>query len=486
MKKSTLFKLIKSLSKSEKRYFRLFAQHHKNDNNFLLLFDAIDKQAVYNEEDIRIQFEGQVFIRQLHVTKNYLSRLILKSLRNYHSKASKEAEIHDLLRDAEILFEKELFDHCWQQLGKAEGLARQYEKQSLVLLVKGWQRRVLLAQAGTGKSFAALNPLIAQEKETLVHLNQYNQLFDLTVNLYDRINETEGGSVEIVLANPMLQTEAYPDSIHSQILFHYIRQACYYFSGDLRQANREVDAQIVLLEKRPELIRDNPSSYLTSINNKIGLCLHTKHYGYIPALLEKIRKIPTTSGLPGQSAFLIKPLLHTYNVELEMYRDLGNVEEGLALIEPVDAFLQAHSHKIPDDFHLLFHYQFAYLFFLKGDFKQALRRNNRILAGKFDSIRRDMLSYSRFLNLIIHYELGNLIVLRYAVESTRRFLRKRRKLQTFEKILLKLFSKLSTSPIAKHPGLFRNVSDKLFADDPNRRTEVLDYLDFEKWIEGKA
>ncbi len=46
-----LFQLIKELSKSEKRYIKLnLTQHQKEDNNMLTLFDAIERQEVYNEK----------------------------------------------------------------------------------------------------------------------------------------------------------------------------------------------------------------------------------------------------------------------------------------------------------------------------------------------------------------------------------------------------------------------------------------------------
>ncbi len=47
-----LFQLIKSLNKSEKRYFNLYASRHTigEKNNYVILFEAIDKQIEYDEE----------------------------------------------------------------------------------------------------------------------------------------------------------------------------------------------------------------------------------------------------------------------------------------------------------------------------------------------------------------------------------------------------------------------------------------------------
>jgi hypothetical protein len=48
-----LHDLIKSLTKSEKRFFKLHSSLQAGDKNYLRIFDAIDKQKVYDEEASR-------------------------------------------------------------------------------------------------------------------------------------------------------------------------------------------------------------------------------------------------------------------------------------------------------------------------------------------------------------------------------------------------------------------------------------------------
>lgn len=73
-----LFRLVKSMSKSEKRYFKLFASMQGKNKKYLLLFDAIDRQGVYNESALKEELKQEKFVRQLAVTKGYLYNLILK------------------------------------------------------------------------------------------------------------------------------------------------------------------------------------------------------------------------------------------------------------------------------------------------------------------------------------------------------------------------------------------------------------------------
>ncbi|MDQ3021512.1 MAG: hypothetical protein M3R36_13225 [Bacteroidota bacterium] len=78
-----LFQLIKSLTQSEKRFFKVYASLHHikgDENKYFKLFNAIDKQKIYDEELIRKQFGNEKFLKQLFVVKNYLYHTILKSL----------------------------------------------------------------------------------------------------------------------------------------------------------------------------------------------------------------------------------------------------------------------------------------------------------------------------------------------------------------------------------------------------------------------
>ena len=66
--------LIKNLSMSEKRYFKIFSSRHviAGENNYIRLFDAIEKQEEYNEPKIKTTFGKEKFITHLPSEKHYL------------------------------------------------------------------------------------------------------------------------------------------------------------------------------------------------------------------------------------------------------------------------------------------------------------------------------------------------------------------------------------------------------------------------------
>ena len=113
MKPSTeLFSLIQSLTKSEKRFFKLNSSLQSGDKNYLKLFDYIEKQSSYKEEELKKYFEKERFIQHLPSEKNHLYKLILKSLRSYYSDQSVKSQLKEEIKNIEILYKKALYKEC--------------------------------------------------------------------------------------------------------------------------------------------------------------------------------------------------------------------------------------------------------------------------------------------------------------------------------------------------------------------------------------
>ncbi|MBK6998254.1 MAG: hypothetical protein IPH31_26490 [Lewinellaceae bacterium] len=149
MKKNDLHQLIHSLTKSEKRYFKLQSQRQTAEGNYLRIFEILEKQTVFDEKALREKLDGATFLTQLHVTKNYLREKILESLRSYYSQLSQDAKVKDLLRNVEILFLKELFEQAADELQRAESLANEYELHTAQIEVSRWKRKLEQAQLPT-------------------------------------------------------------------------------------------------------------------------------------------------------------------------------------------------------------------------------------------------------------------------------------------------------------------------------------------------
>ena len=120
-----LHELIKNLSQTEKRYFKLLAKQQTpgKKNDYIKLFEEIDKQDVFDEEKIKEIFKGTSIEKRYASLKKYLYELVIKSLTFYNSDTLSSIKLRRMLDAAEILYKKGLYHQAHRKLVKAESLA---------------------------------------------------------------------------------------------------------------------------------------------------------------------------------------------------------------------------------------------------------------------------------------------------------------------------------------------------------------------------
>ncbi len=480
-KKGSIFTLIKSLKPSEKRHFKLYASSLNVASNYLQLFDAIDNQPIYDENKIKQLFKGKTFIKQLHVTKNYLSKLILKSLRIYHHKISKSAEILDLLKDIEILFAKELFDQCFYAIKKAEKMSTRYEKFFLKGEVLQWKRKLLITTKGSNPEFLA--PIIAEDGKNCDNTAQINKYWKVLIDSIPFIRPTE--SKTTITEKKLDKITGSPQSLAAQVLKHHILYSQGVMGNRTNIAENHLNKMIDAIEDQPLLIRDDPGTYINAINNKITfLILHRRYNEALPLLIQ-VREIPDLFEIKKSGSLRVKTLLRTYNVELEIYRDLKDLENGKKLISVISAFLEENAPSVSENYFILFWNQFSNIYFQDKNSSEALKWLNKIILIKSPS-RPDIQRYARLVHLLIHFDLGNVIFLRYSIDSCRRFIKKQGSPTLFEKICLKHLAKLSHTPVGDYKQQMKKFHYELFIKHPDLVTpNILDYIDIRSWLDGK-
>ena len=84
-----LFYLIKSMTRNEKKNFRLYSSVHSHGdvNQYISLFDAIDSQKVYNEKILIDKLNDYFKPKDFPAVKKYLYSLLLKILKIIRMKA---------------------------------------------------------------------------------------------------------------------------------------------------------------------------------------------------------------------------------------------------------------------------------------------------------------------------------------------------------------------------------------------------------------
>jgi hypothetical protein len=179
MKPSTeLFSLIKSLTKSEKRFFKLNSALQAGDKNYLKIFNFIEKQNRYDEESLKDEFKEETFIQHLPSEKNHLYKLILKSLRSYYSEQSVSSVLKQEIKNVEILYNKALYRECSKFVKRSKALAAEYEKFYYHYELINWEKKLLEEAYESGIFDQNLDELIKEESDVIEKVTQPGRVSD--------------------------------------------------------------------------------------------------------------------------------------------------------------------------------------------------------------------------------------------------------------------------------------------------------------------
>jgi len=233
---------------------------------------------------------------------------------------------------------------------------------------------------------------------------------------------------------------------------------------------------------------ETSDTHLTALLNLASSQADLKKYDDFFHTIAKLRSIPLKSKSSKAEVFQDTYL---FTLQLHVYIKTGKIEKGIALIDEIkNVSLEKIRSTTNPDIHFTLFYLIPYLYFILGKYDQSLGWLNKLLNETDLEVRQDIHCFARILNLITHFELENLDLLKYQVKSTYRFLYKRKRLYKFETIILNFIRK-------KLPKINISVKKELIDVFEKLRKEVieiskepfeqkaLEYFDFISWLESK-
>ncbi len=494
MKPSTeLFELIKSLSKSEKRFFKLSSSLQSGEKNYLKIFDAIDKQKAYDEEAIKNQFDGETFIKHFPSEKNHLYKLILKSLRSYHSDNSISSILKQEIKNIEILYKKALYKECNKFLTRAKKMAIEHEKFYFLFELLSWEKLLLEEAYEAGEFTKDLDALIKEEQEVIEKLRNLAAYHVL----YSKINYVfrSGGYVRSEADRALVEEISHHPLIigKNTALSRRAATICYYIQGFCATANVKKNVAYIkflrvkeILDANPQIRKDLPNRYIRTLSNLLTILVDQ---GKVEGALEMITEMRSFSKKAHFATEDIELMIFksTYLAELRIYEKQGNYEKALAIVENLEDGLDANTGKINKEQELLFLNAIASVYFGAGRYKESLHWLNRILNDNEPNLRQDIYSYARLFNLVVHYELGNYDLLEYVIKSTYRYLSKRQRDHELEVMILNYMKKLARlGGNGDEREVFVEFKEKLDELITNHTDQIImEYFNFPMWIESK-
>jgi len=493
-----LFNLIKSLSKSEKRFFKLHSSLQEGEKNYLKIFDAIEKQSEYNETEIKDQFGSEVFIKHFPSEKNHLYKLILKSLRAYHSENSISSVLKQEIKNIEILYNKALFNECNKFLLRAKKLAIAHEKFYFLFELISWEKMLLEEAFEDGKFTKDLDTLIYEEQEVIEKLRNlaaYHVLYS-KINYVFRSggfarDEESRKLITEIASHPLIVGMNTALSNRAATICHYTQGFCNLANGNHKIAFEKFTKVRSILDNYPNLKKDLAKRYARTLANLVASLIDLKQYDAAKEVIRDMRALPGISGF--ESIDIEMNIFKTCSVaELRICHRMGDFEGAIKIVNKIIPIIEKYDDKLHKEQELSFFYHIAYTYFGAGDYKEALSWINKVLNDNENTLRQDVYSYARLFNLVIHYELGNFDLLEYITKSTQRYLSKRqRDFQLELKVIDGIRKLIRMNDPVDQKELLINLRDSLSKMVMKPEDEIiLRYFDFIKWtqskIEGKS
>ncbi len=180
----TLFQLIKSLEKAEKRNFKLYIKRSsaKEDLKIIQLFDALDKLHEYDER-LLLKKLSSVEKPQLPNLKTHLYKQLLASLRLLKSTDSIDMQLNEQLDYARILYNKGLKQQSLKIIERAKEMARASHKFNFLAQVASLEKKIETLHI-TRSTPERTERLSNEALEVSAHISMVAKLSNLALQLY--------------------------------------------------------------------------------------------------------------------------------------------------------------------------------------------------------------------------------------------------------------------------------------------------------------
>lgn len=489
--KDSLFTLIKSLSKSEKRQFKLYVGRlgGNADANFMSLFTLLDKATVY-ADDLVLK-KTNIKKQQISNTKAHLYKQILVSLRLSPIHQNTRTQIREQLDFATILYNKGLYKQSLKILEKAKYLAIAKEEHTLAYELVELEK-VIESQYITHSMSDRADMLAVEAKNISAKNVVVSKLSNLSLQLYswflkhgyvrdDSDFKIVNDYYEARLPKYDFESLGFTGKMflfQAKLWYGFITQdflSCYRYSQKL----------VALFDEYADMKQLHPVFYLKAVNYSLESLFYLQQtYKFNETLIALEDSIEYQRFFVNENTQLLSNL-YLYQHKINLYYLEGEFTKGTEFVPEILSQIKAFGKKIDSHHVMLFYYKIGCMYFGAGDYENCILYLNKIIQNKDLKMREDLLCYTRVLDLVAHYESGQDQHIDELIKSTYKFLLKMDNLYEVQKKMIKFLRNLTSMYPNELKDSFKKLHTelKMFEDHPYEKRAFL-YLDIISWLES--
>ncbi|MCB0666873.1 MAG: hypothetical protein KDC80_13655 [Saprospiraceae bacterium] len=487
-----LVQLVNSLTKAEKRSFRLFVTRNQTSDDilFLHLFDEISRSGRFDEAQVLDRIPS-IKKRQLSNLKAHLYKQLLICLRLLSRQSTREIDIRERIDYARVLYDKGLYRQSLEILSRTKPIALKYNHHVLALNILEFEKfiesqyitRSIENRAEELKKEAV--ELTRKIERTQAFSNLALQLYGLYLKVGHVRNKQDFQNLHDFFESNLPAHDPDQLDFYEKLYLFQSYGWFYYINQDFVNFYRYTRKWYDLFEEYPEMIEEETSLYLKSIHNlltSLYISLSDERFMSIWQILNEIPARGLIRTLNQEGLYKLYYYIHLVNRHFLQ----GTFSEGVREMAQLAKLIRNNPYDWDKHRILVFYYKIACMYFGSGDWSTSITYLNKIINAKTPDFRGDILSFARILNLIAHYELGNQALLEYQVKSVYRYLGKMSELQAVQNEIFRFLRKtpkMSKEDVKKQ---FQELHDKLVklsASTYAKRAFL--YLDIMSWLESK-
>jgi tetratricopeptide (TPR) repeat protein len=488
-----VFQLVKSLTRSEKRHFRLFTSRAgaTDDLKFLLLFDALDALETYDDTLVLAQVPSLRRVQLANLKAN-LYRQVLASLRVYHAGQNPDIQLHEQLDYARVLYNKGFYQQALRMLDKVKQAARQVEMPHIVLLALDFEK-LIESQYITRSLENRAETLTAEATDTVAHLTKMHALSNASLRLYGLYlkagharNRADHEQITTFFRTHLPPQEDSQGNFFEKLYFYQAHVWYHTLNQDFRAGYRYAQKWVDLFEQAPAMKDLQAMLYIKGLHNLLASLYNLLYYSKFIQVLRTLEEFAASQSRRSSPNTEILLFQYIYTNRINAYFLEGRFTAGLDMVPELLEQLEHYKPQLDMHRTLVFYYKIASLYFGSGRFQQAIEYLTLIIQHKDQSLREDLQCFARILNLIAHYEAGDDASLDYQIRSVYHFLGKMNDQQPMQVEIFRFLRTVGSIAPQQVREAFAQLRDQLLVIAADRyASRPFLYLDIISWLDSK-
>lgn len=489
LKSESLIHLINNLTKQEKKEFSLYISN-KPEKDYIFLFRLIDDKKISDPEELKMAFLAAKPASSFNTVVIYLFDLLIDILTRLRTEQDSYYLLFNELLHARVLYEKSMYQECFQVLKKVKEKAVYYENHFALLVAQRLELNYLLTldfedmdeQKLLNKQYKMNNTL-----KSIRQLNEQSSLYELLK--YRMINRGASRSLE--------ETQKLDDLVTCEISIvasagvenfeikknHQLFQANYFITvGDYKAAFNSFVELNKLFEENSHLWNNPPVYYLMTVEGMLESLRIMHNYEGMNYFIEKLAKLSSPS-----SSFQLNVTYVIFIYRLFSFIDAGDFDKA-------GIWIAEHQASLIDKMLLLKEQQqaemslyIALIHLGNGEYRKARKRLSATI-GRGHLYSLPLFRTIRIVNVMIHYELGDVDYIQSEIRSIKREMSKNKGYNLkVESFLLKFLNySFADTNRKKRAEIWESMAEEvhaLYAD--KYETQILRKFDFVAWVEAK-